>query len=80
CEQQLLASVPGLLERLFARTHTEADTGTGLASDKAAVGQSDQSADIGQTLQNVLLAELNTRLQPLLGMIEALQTATTRPS
>ncbi len=67
-EQQLLACVPGLLERHFGRTQT------------AAEAQADPVAEVGQTLQNVLLAELDIRLQPLLGMIEALDREHTRPS
>ena len=61
-ERQLLATVPALLEKRFtllASAHRQRLTAAGLA-------------DFGKELEMVLLAELDLRLQPTVGLIEAL--------
>jgi len=63
-ERSQLAAVPGLLEKHFKRLRPA--TAPALAA-------------FGKDLQAVLLAELDIRLQPLLGLIEALAPETTRP-
>ena len=61
-EQHLLAQVPGLLERHFTRLRrAQAGPEPRLAPDP-----------VRQTLQTVLLAELELRLQPVAGLAEAL--------
>jgi hypothetical protein len=65
-ERQLLSTVPGLLERHAQRLHKEA----GSAANPAAALDRPQ-------LQAVLLAELDIRLQPVEGMIVALDKQAT---
>ncbi len=60
-ERHLLAKVPGLLEKLFARACKAPPATTAGAM-----------AGFCQDLQLVLLAELELRLQPILGMLEAM--------
>jgi Protein of unknown function (DUF3348) len=60
-ERQLLATVPGWLEKHFAR-----------ARPGAAQASASGSTVAGPTLQRALRAELEIRLQPIEGMIEAL--------
>ncbi|WP_236580597.1 DUF3348 family protein [Rubrivivax sp. A210] len=62
-ERALLAGVPALLEKRFARLQRETDDPAGTA----------WRAAIGQELKSVLLAELELRLQPVLGLLEALE-------
>lgn len=59
-ERQLLASLPGWLERHF-RQRRAAAPGTPWPADAAA------------TVERLLLADLDGRLQPLLGLLEALE-------
>ncbi len=61
-ERDLLAAVPQLLERRFVQL-VRGDVGAGNCSDGAAIFCRD--------LQAVLLAELELRLQPLLGLLDA---------
>ncbi|OYU97923.1 MAG: hypothetical protein CFE45_18480, partial [Burkholderiales bacterium PBB5] len=58
--QQLLSTLPALLEQQFNRL------------------PDDQRAGFHQQVQNVLLAELDMRLQPIEGLLEALGPAPTR--
>lgn len=62
-ERHLLATVPVLLEQHFTRSQR--------VKDKAAPS-SHAPAMPGQQVQSVLLAELDIRLQPIEGLIEAL--------
>jgi len=70
---RLLASVPGLLEKHFQRLRRAAQA----APDEAA----DESAQPGawlevfrKDMQDLLLAELDFRMQPVEGLLEALRT------
>lgn len=67
-EQELLATIPLLLEKRFdavsQQAAAEADAGKWLA-------------DFCKDLQSVLLAELEVRLQPVMGLIEALRNEVT---
>lgn len=70
-ERRLLATVPALLEKHFQRLSDEAQAGAegaGAADD----GASPWRDGFRHDLQAVLLAELDVRLQPALGLIEAL--------
>lgn len=70
-ERQLLGTVPGLLERHTERQHRQ-DTAVGARAGHAASGPDRPS------LQTALLAELDIRLQPIEGMLEALDPQATR--
>ena len=75
-ERQLLATVPALLERRFAllaSAHRQRLAETGQPDDPARWGApGGWLADFGKELTIVLLAELDLRLQPTVGLIEAL--------
>ena len=75
-ERQLLATVPALLERRFAllaSAHRQRLAETGQADDPGLWMQpGGWLADFGKELAMVLLAELDLRLQPTVGLIEAL--------
>lgn len=75
-ERQLLATVPALLERRFAllaSAHRQRLAETGQADDPGLWMQAGGwLADFGKELAMVLLAELDLRLQPTVGLIEAL--------
>ena len=75
-ERQLLATVPALLERRFAllaSAHRQRVAETGQPDDPARWGApGGWLADFGKELAMVLLAELDLRLQPTVGLIEAL--------
>lgn len=73
-EQRLLATVPTLLEKHFKRSRlaeTAADT-TGGESDDEARRRAWRDA-FGHDMHSVLLAELDLRLQPVEGLVEALR-------
>jgi hypothetical protein len=79
-EQRLLATVPALLEKHFKRSRppeTEADANNG---DNESDGD-DEAQRLAwldafrQDMQGVLLAELDLRLQPVEGLVEALRTS-----
>lgn len=63
-EKKLLASLPALLERRFKQLQAQDSQQPGWLTR------------FGQELQTVLLAELELRLQPTLGLLEALNPAT----
>jgi len=70
-EQKLLPAVAASLERRFAqlrRTHREAPDG-----DAASAGRGEWLDTFGQEWRQVLLAELDLRLQPVAGLVEALR-------
>lgn len=75
-EQRLLATVPGLLERRFKQLRAEH------AAVHAAEGPADARraggwlARFEREWQDVLLAELDTRLEPIAGLVEAFQSET----
>ncbi|MDO9403986.1 MAG: DUF3348 family protein [Polaromonas sp.] len=77
-EQKLMASIPSRLKRRFDRLRKlhgqDRDTGaedTDITSDMT---QTDKWLDkFGQDLQQVLLAELDARLEPVTGLIEAFE-------
>jgi Protein of unknown function (DUF3348) len=83
-EGKLLATVPGLLAQRFAQLRqahqlTLADTGQPDNIDTW-IKPGAWLARFGQELQTVLLAELDLRLQPCVGLIEAFNTQhTTHP-
>jgi hypothetical protein len=65
-EKKLLSSLPSLMERRFKQLQAAHSQPEGWL------------ARFGQELQTVLLAELELRLQPTLGLIEALNDQTTQ--
>ena len=75
-EAMLLAKVPTLLERRFKqlrKTHQDARAQTGLEDNPDLWMQADGwLTRFGQEMQSVLLAELDLRLQPTVGLMEAL--------
>lgn len=75
-ERQLLAALPALLERRFAQlasAHRQRLAETGQADDPESWMQpGGWLAAFGDELKTVLLAELDLRLQPTVGLIEAL--------
>lgn len=71
-QRRLLENVPVLLEKRFQALHKllQESSAHELGPDTPAPGR--QPAAIGHTLQQVLLAELEVRLQPVEGMMDAL--------
>lgn len=73
-ERRLLATLPLLLEKRFAQlleTHQQALAGSGQADDPAAwMRPGAWLASFRDELRAVLLAELDLRLQPVMGLIE----------
>lgn len=61
-EQKLLSSVPVFLERSLERGRQDKNKGQ---------GDSAHQKTLGQAWQDALLAELDTRLQPVIGLMEA---------
>ncbi|HPU80091.1 DUF3348 domain-containing protein [Accumulibacter sp.] len=76
-ERQLLSTVPLLLEKRFEqllKAHPQPPVGTRQADAPALRRQPGEGlADFCKELQGVLLAELELRLQPTAGLIEALR-------
>jgi hypothetical protein len=76
-EDTLLAGLPTLLEKRFKhwfKVHQKALAHSPCADDPAEwLTASGWLTRFGQELQSVLLAELDMRLQPTLGLLEALQ-------
>ena len=73
-EGKLLATVPLLLEKRFGqllKAHRQTLVDTRPADDPALWMQGGWLAGFGKELQGVLLAELDVRLQPVVGLIEA---------
>jgi hypothetical protein len=75
-EAMLLAKVPTLLERRFKqlrRSHQDAMTSSGL-EDNADLWMQPGGwlTRFGQEMQSVLMAELDLRMQPTVGLMEAL--------
>lgn len=74
-EKKLLATVPVLLERRFGhlrKTHQLALVAAQQQDDPALWAQPGGWLDVfGKELQEVLLAELEVRMQPVVGLIEA---------
>lgn len=64
-ERQLLAALPGWLERHFRQWRS--------ASASASTAGTSWPADAAATVERLLLAELDLRLQPLIGLLEALE-------
>lgn len=81
-EASLLSTVPALLRKRFEhlfRTHQQTLVDTRQADNPAAWMQAGAwLACFRNELQTVLLAELDLRLQPTLGLMEALNKETTR--
>lgn len=73
-ERRLLATVPLLLEKRFAqllKAHQQSLAGSGQADDPAAwMRPGAWLANFRDELRAVLLAELDLRLQPVMGLIE----------
>ena len=70
-EHRLLATVPGLLEKHFARLRQAAERPADESDGGAASGA---WLDVfGRDMQGVLLAELDIRLQPIEGLLDALR-------
>ena len=74
-ERQLLATLPALLERRFGqllKSHQAALPASGPADEASQWVQPDGwLTGFGKELQGALLAELDVRLQPIVGLIEA---------
>lgn len=70
-EQRLLATVPGLLEKHFERLRQAAEQ-PGDESDGTAASGAWQDV-FCRDMQGVLLAELDIRLQPIEGLLDALR-------
>lgn len=73
-ERSILSTLPGWLEQRFAQLRERhagavADGPAGAVADSAG----DWHATFGQEMRALLLAELELRLQPVLGLIEALE-------
>ena len=73
-ERSILSTLPGWLEQRFAQLRERhagavADGPAGAIADSAG----DWHATFGQEMRALLLAELELRLQPVLGLIEALE-------
>ena len=73
-ERSILSTLPGWLEQRFAQlrqrhAYALADLPAGAVADSG----EDWRAAFGQEMQALLLAELDLRLQPVLGLIEALE-------
>lgn len=76
-EQTLLARIPALLERRFQRLRGA--HGTGPVADDDSPGHGAWLATFRHDLHAVLLAELDLRLQPVEGLVEALRTPSPTP-
>ncbi|WP_295979351.1 DUF3348 domain-containing protein [uncultured Variovorax sp.] len=80
-EHSLLSAVPGLLERHFERLRKAAAAEAASKEDEAqpAAPPSDAWLDtFRKDAQDVLLAELDFRFQPVEGLLDALRTQATR--
>jgi hypothetical protein len=77
-QRRLLEKVPLMLEKRFQAMHKRAQAQADAAPDKD--GPAPPSLPIGRTLQRVLLAELETRMQPVQGLIDALGNNAARPA
>ncbi|HEY9026624.1 MULTISPECIES: DUF3348 domain-containing protein [Variovorax] len=80
-EHSLLSAVPGLLERHFERLRKAAAAEAASEEDEAqpAAPPSDAWLDtFRKDAQDVLLAELDFRFQPVEGLLDALRTQATR--
>ena len=80
-EHSLLSAVPGLLERHFERLRKAAAAEAAPEEDEAqpAAPPSDAWLDVfRKDAQDVLLAELDFRFQPVEGLLDALRTQATR--
>ena len=82
-ERSLLASVPALLEKHFKRlrkAHREdADAPQDISGASRRPPSDTWLAAYGRDVRRVLIAELDVRLQPVEGLIEALRQDTTIP-
>lgn len=78
-QRRLLEKVPVMLEKRFQALHKRAQTRPEAQPDQGSPAL--PSLAIGRTLQRVLQAELETRMQPVQGLIAALgNNAATRPA
>ena len=81
-ESKLLARLPGLMEQRFEhlhQTHPPSPVEAAHADHPAPLMPTGAwLARVGHELQTVLLAELDLRLQPTVGLIEAFNNETTR--
>lgn len=74
-QRRVLANVPVMLERRFKnmrKSRQQAASAAGVVVAPRAPTRRQRSPAAGPAMQNILLAELETRLQPVEGMIEAL--------
>ena len=79
-EQRLLATVPGWLERRFEQlrtAHTPANEAANEAANVDSQAQPPWLATFEREWQAVALAELEQRLLPVLGMVEAMNNEAT---
>ena len=76
-QRRVLAKVPGMLERCFKGLRKLRLQAPSQAGDADASTVATRPLNAGQAMQSVLLAELEIRLQPVQGMIEALDTNST---
>ncbi len=79
-EQQWLAAVPGLLQRRFDACRQAAQVPQLALAEGDAPAPADWPAAFTQDWQQVLLAELDLRLQPVAGLLAALNNETSLSS
>ncbi|RSZ47362.1 MULTISPECIES: DUF3348 domain-containing protein [unclassified Variovorax] len=81
-EYSLLSAVPGILERHFERLRKAAEADASETDDTPHSAQpTDEWLDVfRKDAQDVLLAELDFRFQPVEGLLDALRTQATRTS
>lgn len=80
-EQRLLAAIPGLLERHFRQLRQTPPNGPDAGDRRENSGPTDTPDPLdafGATFQAALLAELDVRLQPVMGLINALSSEGSR--
>ena len=71
-QRRVMANVPAMLEKRFKAVHRPIEASPSRQGDAPASVPGKPPAAYGKTLQGVLLAEMEVRLQPVEGMIEAL--------
>ncbi len=71
-QRRVTANVPVLLEKRFKAAHRSRQDTPERKGDVPASASAKPPVDYGQTLQGLLLAEMEVRLQPVEGMIEAI--------
>jgi hypothetical protein len=71
-QRRVTANVPALLEKRFKSGHRPRPASPTARSEATASVPGKPPADYGQTLQSVLMAEMQVRLQPVEAMLQAI--------